>query len=419
MAERIRDRIKHAWNALTNRDNLSSYVNRGQSSSSRPDRPRLSRGNEKTVVTSIYNRIALDFAMMRIEHVRLDDEGRYIETMESGLNDCLTVEANLDQTAFAFKQDVGISTMDEGCIAIVPIDTTLDPEKTKGFDIHSWRTAKIREWYPQHVKVEVYNEKTGRHEEIVMHKSAVAIIENPFYAVMNAPNSTLQRLVRKLSMLDAIDEHNSSGKLDILIQLPYTIKTDMRRQQAEKRRKDIEEQLTGSKYGIAYIDGTERVTQLNRAVENNLLKQIEYLTRMLFSQLNMTQGILDGTADEQTMINYNNRTVKPFLIAFVDEVKRKFLSKTARSQGQSIKFFRNIFELASLKTIAESADTFCRNEITSKNEIRQEIGFKPSDDPKADQLINSNISHPQSTELPGGEQSVPSETQSEQVTEQY
>lgn len=418
MAERIRDRIKHAWNALTSRDPTSQYRYYGESSSTRPDRAKLSRGNEKTIVTSIYNRISLDFAMMRIEHVRLDEEGRYVETIKSGLNECLTLEANLDQTAFAFKQDIAISTMNEGCIAVVPVDTTLDPEKTKGFDVNSMRTGKITQWYPQHVKVELYNEKTGRHEEVVLPKSTVAIIENPFYAVMNAPNSTLQRLVRKLSMLDAIDEHNSSGKLDILIQLPYTIKTDMRRQQAEKRRKDIEEQLTGSKYGIAYIDGTERVTQLNRAVENNLLKQIEYLTSMLFSQLNMTQGILDGTADEQTMINYNNRTIKPFLIATVDETKRKFLSKTARSQGQSIKFFRNIFELASLKTIAESADTFCRNEITSKNEIRQEIGFKPSDDPKADQLINSNISHPESTKLPEGKQSVPSETQSEQVTEQ-
>lgn len=396
MDQTLGSRLRHAWNAFRNRDPTSSYRDYGYSYSYRPDRVRFTRGNERTIVTSIYNRIALDVAAVDIKHCRLDDNGRFIEEIDSCLNSCLTLEANLDQTARAFKQDIVMSMFDEGCVAIVPTDTTLDPEKTNSYDILTMRTGKILEWYPSHVKVRVYNERTGKKEEIILPKSMVGIIENPLYAIINEPNSTMQRLIRKLSLLDITDEQTASGKLDLIIQLPYIIKSEARRQQADQRRKDIEMQLAGSKYGIAYTDGTEKITQLNRSLENNLLKQIESLTNTLYSQLGITQSILDGTADEKTMLNYNNRTIEPIVSAIVNEYKRKFLTKTARSQKQSILFFTDPFKLVPVNNIAEIADKFTRNEILTSNEVRQIIGFKPSDDPKADQLINSNIA--QSTE---------------------
>ena len=385
-------RFKNAWNAFRNRAPTMMSQNIGSGYSYRPDRFRLTRGNERSIVTSVYNRIALDVAAINIQHVQLDDEGRFLNVIKSGLNDCLSLEANLDQTGRAFIQDVVMSMMDEGVVAIVPIDTTIDPDISNGFDITSMRVGKVVDWYPQHVKLEVYNEQTGVRQTITMPKRNVAIIENPLYAVINEPNSTMQRLVRKLNLLDAVDEQSSSGKLDLIIQLPYVIKSDARRKQAELRRKDIEEQLSGSKYGIAYIDGTEHVTQLNRSVENNLMKQIEYLTSMLYSQLGITQSILDGTADEKTMLNYYNRTIEPILSAIVDEMKRKFLTKTARTKNKSIKFFRDPFKLVPISEIAEITDKFTRNEVASSNEMRQVIGWKPSDDPKADELRNSNIS---------------------------
>ena len=388
-------RLKHAWNVFTNKDPTGFYRrDLGSSYYYRPDRPRLSRGNERSIVTSIFNRIALDVASMDIRHCRLDDDKRYLEDMDSGLNDCLTIEANIDQTPRAFIQDVVLSMFDEGCVAIVPVDTTDNPDITQAFDVNSLRTGKILEWYPAHVKVRVYNDKTGKKEDIILPKKSVGIIENPLFSVINEPNSTVQRLIRKLNLLDVIDEQSSSGKLDLIIQLPYVIKTDARRQQAEERRKDIEMQLSGSKYGIAYTDGTERITQLNRSVDNNLLKQIEYLTSMAHAQLGITQTILDGTADDKTMLNYYNRTIEPIISAIVDEMKRKFLSKTARSQKQSIMFFRDSFKLVPVNDIAEIADKFTRNEIMTSNEIRQKIGMKPSSDPKADELRNSNISQP-------------------------
>lgn len=387
------DRLVHAWNAFMNKDPTGrKYTGRGDYY--RPDRIRFSRGNERSIVTSVYNRISMDAAAIDIRHVRLDEDERYVSDIKSSLNNCLTVEANIDQTARAFRQDVVMSMLDEGCVAIVPVDTTDDPEITGAYDIDSFRTGKITEWHPYWVRVEVYNERTGCKQEISMNKSAISIVENPLFAVINEPNSTMQRLIRKLNLLDAVDEQSSSGKLDLIIQLPYVIKTDARRQQAEQRRKDIEEQLSGSKYGIAYTDGTEHITQLNRAVENNLMKQIEYLTSMLYSQLGITQGILDGSADEKTMMNYYSRTIEPIMSAIVDEMKRKFLTKTARSQLQSIAFFRNPFKLVPVNDMAEIADKFTRNEILSSNEIRQLIGMKPSKDPKADQLVNSNISQP-------------------------
>lgn len=387
-------RLKHAWNAFMNRDPTPGFGSYGSSYVYRPDRPRLTRGNERSIITSVYNRIALDVAAINIQHCKLDDNGRFSHVIESKLNNCLSLEANLDQTGRAFIQDVVMSLFDEGSVAIVPVDTTFNPTVTGSYDILSMRVGKIVDWFPKHVRVEVYNENKGRKEEIVLPKSMVAIIENPFYAVTNGPNSTLQRLIRKLNILDAIDEQSGSGKLDLIIQLPYVIKTPTRRQQAEERRKDIESQLAGSKYGIAYTDGTERITQLNRPVENNLMKQIEYLTSMLYSQLSITQAILDGTADEKTMLNYYSRTIEPILSAIVDEMKRKFLTKTARSQNQTIAFFRDVFKLVPVDNIAEIADKFTRNEIMTSNEIRQAIGMKPSDDPKADQLVNSNISQP-------------------------
>lgn len=389
----VGSRLKHAWNAFLNRAPTGKYqYGIGGGYAYRPDRFRLTRGNERSIVTSVYNRIALDVAAINIQHVQLDDEGRFLNAIKSGLNDCLSLEANLDQTGRAFIQDVVMSMMDEGVVAIVPVDTTIDPDISNGFDITSMRVGKVVDWYPQHVKLEVYNEQTGIRQNITMPKRSVAIIENPLYAVINEPNSTMQRLVRKLNLLDAVDEQSSSGKLDLIIQLPYVIKSDARRKQAELRRKDIEEQLSGSKYGIAYIDGTEHVTQLNRSVENNLMKQIEYLTSMLYSQLGITQSILDGTADEKTMLNYYNRTIEPILSAIVDEMKRKFLTKTARTKNKSIKFFRDPFKLVPISEIAEITDKFTRNEVASSNEIRQVIGWKPSDDPKADELRNSNIS---------------------------
>ena len=386
-------RLKHAWNAFTGNIQMN-YRDLGMSYSYRADRPRMSRGNERSIVTSVYNRIALDVAALNIQHVRLDENGRFLSVIDDGLNNCLTLEANVDQTARSFIQDVVISMFDEGSVAIVPVDTTTDPNVSGSYDIQSLRVGQILDWYPQYIRTRVYNEQTGRKEDIVVPKSAVAIIENPLYAVINEPNSTMQRLIRKLNLLDVIDEQSGSGKLDLIIQLPYVIKTEARRQQAENRRKDIESQLSGSKYGIAYTDGTEHITQLNRSVNNNLMSQIEYLTSMLYSQLGITQSILDGTADEKTMLNYNNRTIEPIISAIVDEMKRKFLTKTARSQRQSISFFRDPFKLVPVNEIAEIADKFTRNEIMTSNEIRQVVGMKPSDDPRADELRNKNLSEP-------------------------
>lgn len=385
------DRLYHAWNAFLNKDPTSYYRTVGAGYSYRPDRPRLSQGNERSIVTSIFNRIALDVASLTFQHVRLDNEGRFLEVIDSGLNECLTVEANVDQSARAFIQDVVLSMLDEGCVAIVPIDTTIDPTKSGAFDIDSMRVAEILEWYPRHIRVRVYNDQTGYKEDKIVPKSMAAIIENPLYAVVNERNSTMQRLIRKLNLLDVIDEQSGSGKLDLIIQLPYTIKTDARRQQAEQRRKDIEQQLSGSKYGIAYTDGTEHITQLNRAVENNLMSQIEYLTSMVYAQLGMTTGVLDGSANESTMTNYYTRTVEVIASVIVDEMIRTFLTKTARSQKQSIMFFRDPFRLIPMSEFAEIADKLTRNEIATSNEVRQEIGWKPSKDPTADELRNKNL----------------------------
>ena len=385
------NRLQHGWNAFTNNRDPTLEYSTGPGYYYRPDRPRFTRGNERSIVTSVYNRIALDVSAISIQHVRLDGNGRFSSVIESGLNNCLTLDANMDQTGRAFIQDVVMSMLDEGCVAIVPVDTTLDPAVTSSFDINTMRVGKIIEWRPKHVKVRIYNEKTAKKEEVILSKKEVAIVENPLYAVMNEPNSTMQRLIHKLSLLDITDEQTASGKLDLIIQLPYVIRTEAKKQQAENRRKDIEMQLAGSKYGIAYADGTEKITQLNRSVENNLMKQIEYLTNNLYGQLGITQTILDGSADDKTMLNYYNRTIEPIVSAIVDEMKRKFLTKTARSQGQSILFFRDPFKLVPVNDIAEIADKFTRNEILTSNEIRQIIGIKPSEDPKADELRNSNI----------------------------
>ena len=389
------NRLKHGWNAFVNNRDPTYIPDLGVSYSYRPDRPRLTRGNERSIVTSVYNRIALDVAAIDILHCKLDDNNRFVSVIPSKLNNCLSLDSNIDQTGRAFKQDIVMSMLDEGCVAIVPTVTTFNPEVTGSFDIETMRTGKILEWYPAHVKVRVYNEKTGNKEDIILPKNSVSIIENPLYAVINESNPTMQRLIRKLSLLDVTDEQTASGKLDLIIQLPYVIKTEARRQQAEARRKDIEMQLASSKYGIAYADGTERITQLNRSVENNLMKQVEYLTNLLFSQLGITQTILDGTADEKTMLNYYSRTIEPIVSAIVDEMNRKFLTKTARTQKQKILFFRDPFKLVPVNDIAEIADKFTRNEILTSNEIRQIVGFKPSKDPKADRLINSNLSHPE------------------------
>ena len=390
-------RLKHAFNAFMNRDPTYGKELMGPGYSMRPDRSRLTRGNERSIVTSIYNRIAIDVAAININHCRVDENQRLVENIDSTLNTCLNLEANIDQTGRAFMQDVVMSLLDEGCVAIVPVETSIDPAVSSSYDIWSMRTGKILEWRPEHVRVRVYNEKTGCREDITVPKKTVAIVENPLYAVMNEPNSTMQRLIRKLNLLDAVDEQSGSGKLDMIIQLPYVIKTEARRKQADKRIKDIEDQLKGP-YGIAYTDGTEKIVQLNRPIENNLMKQIEYLTNMLYSQLGITQTVLDGTADEQTMLNYYSRTIEPIISAIVDEMKRKFLTKTARTQMQTIKFFRDPFRLVPVGNIAEIADKFTRNEILTSNEIRQIIGMKPSDDPKADQLINSNLNQPEDYE---------------------
>ena len=389
----LTSRIKNAWNAFRNRDPTMFYREPGMSYTYRPDRVRFSGGNERSIITSVYNKIAVDVAAIDIKHCRLDDHGRYVQDINSGLNSCLTLEANIDQSGRSFKQDAVMSMFDEGVVALVPVETNNDPTISTSFDVLSMRTGKIVEWFPRSVKVEVYNDRTGRKERIIMPKKSVAIVENPFFSVMNEPNSTFKRLIRKLNLLDAIDEQSGSGKLDLIIQLPYVVKGETRQKQAEQRRDSIVEQLKGP-FGIAYIDGTEKVTQLNRPVENNLMKQIEYLTNMLYGQLGMTPAVLDGTADEKTMLNYNNRTIEPIVAALTDAMKRSFLSKTARTQGQTIMAFRDPFKLVPINNIAEIADKFTRNEILTSNEIRQIIGFKPSEDPKADQLINSNIAQP-------------------------
>lgn len=385
-------RLKNSWNAFRNRDPTMFYSEPGMSYTYRPDRVRFSRGNERSIVTSVYNKIAMDVAAVDIRHCRIDKNGRYKEDVDSDLNTCLTLEANIDQTHRAFRQDVVMSIFDEGAVAIVPIEAKGDPTIGTSFDIRSMRVAKIIEWFPRSVKVEAYNDYTGRKEQLIFPKKSVAIIENPLYSVINEPNSTMKRLIRKLNLLDAIDEQSGSGKLDLIIQLPYVVKGELKEQQAEKRKNAVIDQLKGP-YGIAYIDGTEKITQLNRPVENNLMSQIEYLTNMLYSQIGITPAIMDGTADEKTMLNYNNRTIEPIVSAITDAMKRSFLSKTARSQGQTIMAFRDPFKLVPINSIAEIADKFTRNEILTSNEIRQIIGFKPSDDPKADQLLNSNISH--------------------------
>lgn len=392
----LKDRLQHAWNVFTNRNPTENYSNYSYGSSYRPDRHRLSRGNERSIATSVFNRIAMDAASITISHVKVDQNGRFLSYVNSGLNNCLTLEANKDQTGRAFMQDVVLSMLDEGSVAIVPVDTNINPNNSSSVDVETVRVGKIKEWYPNHVMVELYNDTTGINQEIKLSKSTIGIIENPLYSVINEPNSTLQRLIRKLVLLDSVDNQSSSGKLDMVIQLPYVIKTEARRREAVKRKKDLEEQLAGSKYGIGYIDGTEKITQLNRPVENNLMSQIEYLTSMLYSQLGITTSVLDGTANEETMLNYYNRTVEPILSSIADEMKRKFLSKTARTQGQSVIFMRDPFKLLPLANLAEIADKFTRNEIASANEIRQVIGMQPSTDPKADKLQNSNM--PQSVD---------------------
>ena len=394
------DRLQHGWNAFKN--NKDPTANWGDSGGYhyRPDRFRYTRGNERSIVTSIYNRLALDAASIDIEHVQLDENERYIETLNSGLNTCLTLEANIDQSGRAFLHDVYASVFDEGCIAIVPVDTTLNPEETGSYDINSVRVGKIIEWKPRSVKINLYNDQTGEKEDIWMDKRNVAIIENPFYAVMNEQNSTMKRLSRKLTLLDAVDEHVGSGKLDLIVQLPYTVRTSARKEQADQKRKEISDQLNGdSKYGIAYVDATDKIIQLNRPVENNLLKQVEYLTDMLFSQLGLTQEIMDGRADEATMLNYYNRTIEPVVATVVDEIKRKFLTKTARTKRQSIMYFRDPFSLVPISKIAEIGDTLTRNEIATSNEVRQTIGWKPSKDPRADELRNKNLNAPENSQL--------------------
>lgn len=388
-------RLKHSWNAFMNRDPTYDYRNIGPGTSYRPDRPRFTRGNERTIVTAIFNRIAVDVSSINVNHCKVDEDGRFVEVINSSMNKCLNLEANIDQTGRAFMQDVVMSMLDEGVVAIVPVDTDIDPEN-ESFKIETMRTGKIIEWYPNRVKIRAYNDKTGTREDVIMLKSSVAIIENPLYAVINEPNSTMQRLMRKLSLLDSVDERTNTGKLDMIIQLPYVIKSEARRKEAERRRTELEQQLSNSVYGIGYVDGTERIVQLNRSLDNNLMKQIEYLTNMLYSQLGITQAILDGTADEQTLLNYHSRTIEPIISAIVDEMKRKFLTKTARTRLQTIKYFRDPFKLVPVMNLAEIADKFTRNEIMTSNEFRQVIGLKPADDPKADQLVNSNLNQPES-----------------------
>lgn len=408
----LTDRIRSAWNAFQNKDptpyNRYQY---GFGYATRPDRARLSRGNERSIINSIYNRIAIDVAAIPIEHVRLDEDGRFKAPIDSKINRVLNVEANIDQTGRELMQDAVMSMLDEGCVALVPVDTTVIPSDTGAFDIETMRTGKILEWYPSHVRLQVYNDRTGRRQEIILPKRFVSIIENPLYSVMNEPNSTLQRLIRKLNLLDVVDEQSGSGKLDLIIQLPYVIKTKARRQEAEQRRADIEMQLAGSKYGVAYTDGTERITQLNRPAENNLLAQVEYLTNTLYGQLGITEDVFKGTADEKTMLNYYNRTIEPILSAFTNEFTRKYLTQTARTQGQAFRFYRDPFRLATVEDIAELGDKFTRNEIATSNEMRSVLGWKPSSDPKADQLVNSNIAQK-------SDQQPPEEMPYEEVNEQ-
>ena len=406
----VGSRLKKAWNAFLNRAPTYNYRNVGEGYSYRPDRVVLSGRNERSIVTSVYNRMAMDVAALTFKHCKIDENGKFISDIDATLNECLNLGANIDQTGRAFIQDASLSLFDEGCIAIVPVDTSDNPEETGSYNILTMRVGKIINWYPAHVKVRLYNDQTGKKEDVVLHKGSVGIIENPFYTVMNEYNSVAQRLIRKLSLLDITDEQTASGKLDMIIQLPYVIKSEARRKQAEQKRKDIEMQLAEGKYGIAYIDSAERITQLNRPVENNLMKQIEYLTSMLYSQLGITQSIMDGTADEKTMLNYYNRTIEPIASAIVDEMKRKFLTKTARSQMQTISYFRDPFKLVPVNDIAEIADKFTRNEIMTSNEIRQIIGMKPSNDPKADQLLNSNVRQPE-------ENNIQSETSSKNLEE--
>lgn len=413
MANKIGTWLQHTWNTFLNRDPTAYYKNAGASYSYRPERSRLSMGNERSIVNSVYNRLAIDSAAIDIKHVKLDKNERYQEEIHSGLDNCLTLSANIDQTGRAFIQDVVLSMLDEGSIAIVPIETTMDPSVTTAYDILSMRVGKIVDWFPRYVKVRLYNEETGEKEDIILPKDQVAIVENPLYAVINEPNSTMQRLIRKLNLLDFIDEQTSSGKLDLIIQLPYVVKSKLRKDQAESRRKEIEDQLVGSKYGIAYTDGTEKITQLNRSVDNNLMTQIEYLTKMLYSQLGLTEEILNGSADDKTMLNYYNRTIEPIVSAIVDELKRKFLTKTARTQGQSIMFFRDPFKLVPVNDIAEIADKFTRNEILSSNEVRQIIGFRPSSDPGADELRNKNLND----NTPDTQQTLATDTEDQTDTE--
>lgn len=391
-------RVKNAWNAFMGRDPTTTYLGYGSSSYYRPDRVHLSAVSGRTIITSIFNRIALDVASIDIKHCLLDENGRFKEEVKDGLDNCLTLEANIDQTAKAFIQDVVISMFDEGSIAIAPIDTIGDPTDTESYDIETMRVGQIVGWYPSHVRLNVYNDRTGRKQELIFAKSEVAIIENPLYAVINEPNSTLQRLLHKISLLDMIDDNNSSGKLDLILQLPYTVRSETKKREAEKRLQSLENQLVGSRYGIGYIDATEKVTQLNRSVENNLFHQVEYLTSMLYSQLGITQSVMDGTADEKTMLNYYSRTIVPILSAITVEIKRKFLSKNARTRGHSIEFFQDPFDLVPVSEISEIADKFTRNEIMTSNEIRQVIGMKPSDDPNADVLRNKNLSVPKEGE---------------------
>ena len=411
----LMDRLQHGWSAFMNKDPTYNYQNIGPGYATHPGRPRLSRGNERSIVTSIFNRIALDVAALNITHCDVDENGRFVSSRKSPLNNCLSLEANLDQTGRAFIQDIVLSMFDEGCVVIVPVETDMDPTVSGSYDIYSMRTGKVVDWYPQHVKVQLYDERTGKREDVVLPKRSVAIVENPFYAVVNEHNSTLQRLMRKIALIDIVDEESSAGKLDMIIQLPYSIRSEARRTQAESRRKDIEMQLKNTKYGIAYVDATEKITQLNRPLENNLMKQIEYLTNMLYSQLGITQTILDGTADEQTLLNYHSRTIEPIVSVIVDEMKRKFLTKTARTENQTITFFRDPFKLVPVNHIADIADKFTRNEIMTSNEIRQVIGMKPSSDPKADELRNSNLNHPDEGTAQTQNRPAPTE---EVVTEQ-
>lgn len=417
----IGSRIKNAWNAFRNKNEITNYrVRTDNGYYTRPDRVRLTGGRERSILTAVLNRIAMDVAAIDVVHCKIDENGRFVNKVDSHLNDCLSTESNLDQTPRAFMQDAVMSMFDEGSVALVPVDTTVNPDNSGSFDVLTMRTGKVIEWYPNDVKVRVYNENRGRREDILINKRNVCLIENPLYAVMNEPNSTLQRLIRKLTLLDAVDEITSSGKLDLIIQLPYVIKSEARRKQADERMAEIERQLNGTKYGIAYADGTEKIIQLNRPVENQLMKQVEYLTSMLYSQLGITQAIMDGTADEKAMLNYYNRTIEPILSAITDEMKRKFLTKTARTQGQSIEYFRDPFKLVPVEQIAEIADKFTRNEIMTANEIRSIVGYKPSKDPKADKLVNSNIRQPgenQNTQNADNNFDVPPEENSETTDE--